>query len=75
VTGGRWRDGFVEPTELRGTKIWDFRLYGAKKTRPKRRTCARYQVVSRPPVGHDRGVDRQSCDAAGRRGWFALVKE
>jgi hypothetical protein len=45
VTGGRWRDGFVEPTELRGTKLWDFRLYGAKKTRPKRRTCARYAIT------------------------------
>jgi hypothetical protein len=39
VTGERWRDGFVEPTELCGTKFWDFRLYGVQKQSPKRRTC------------------------------------
>jgi hypothetical protein len=45
VTGGTWRDGFVEPTEVCGTKFWDFRLYGVQKQSPKRRTCARYRLV------------------------------
>jgi hypothetical protein len=46
MTGRRWRDGFVEPTELCGTKFWDFRLYGVKEQNPKRTVGLVYNSTS-----------------------------